>query len=56
MEDRDRIAELVSHKVAARLTNVEAGSVEIIATLDEVRDDGLVLSEIGELGPGPTLF
>ena len=28
----------------------------IIGTLDEVRDAGIVLSEIGELGPGPTLF
>lgn len=51
VEDRDRIVGLVGHKVAVRLTGVE-----IIATLDEVRDDGVVLSEIGELGPGPTLF
>jgi hypothetical protein len=55
VEDRDRVAGLVGHKVEVRLTNVEAGSVEIIATLDEVRGDGIVLSEIGELGPGPTL-
>jgi hypothetical protein len=27
-----------------------------VATLDKVRDDGVVLSEIGELGPGPTMF
>ena len=56
MEDRDRVAGLVGHKVAVRLTNVEARGVEIVATLDGVSDDGLVLSEIGELGPGPTMF
>ena len=28
----------------------------MVATLDEVRDDGVILSEIGELGPGPTMF
>lgn len=56
VEDRDRVAELVGHKVAVGLTNVEAAGVEIIATLDEVRDGGIVLSEIGELGPGPTLL
>ncbi len=40
-----------------KLTNVKARDVQIIATLDEVRDDGIVLSEmIGELGSGPTLF
>jgi hypothetical protein len=52
----DRVAGLVGHKVAVRLTNVEAGSLEILAVLAEVRDDGIVLSEIGELGPGPTMF
>jgi hypothetical protein len=56
VEDRDRVAGLVGHKVAVRLTNVEAESLEIIATLDEVRDAGIVLSEIGELGPGPTMI
>jgi hypothetical protein len=57
VKDRDRIAGLVGHKVAVGLSSEEAvGSVEIVATLDEVRDDGIVLSEIGELGPGPTLF
>jgi hypothetical protein len=56
VEDRDRIVGLAGHRVAVRLTSVEAASVEIIATLDEVRDDGIVLSEIGELGSGPTLF
>ena len=56
MDDRDRIATLLGQKVAVKLTNVEARDVQIIATLDEVRDDGIVLSEIGELGSGPTLF
>jgi hypothetical protein len=56
VEDRDRVVGLVGHKVAVGLTNVEAASVEILATLDEVRDDGIVLSEKDELGPGPTLF
>jgi hypothetical protein len=47
----------VGHKVAVGLSSEEAvGSVEIVATLEEVRDDGIVLSEISELGPGPTLF
>jgi len=56
VDDRDRAVGLVGHKVAGNLNNVEARGVEIIGTLDEVRDDGIVLSEIGELGPGPTLF
>ena len=30
--------------------------MEIVATLEELRDDGVVLSEVGELGPGPTVF
>lgn len=38
------------------MNSVEARGVEIVATLDEVRDDGIVLSKIGELGSGPTLF
>ena len=56
MNDRDRVIGLVGHKVAVNLTNVEASGVEIIGTLDEVRDDGIVLSELGELGPGPAMF
>jgi len=42
------------------LSNVEAGSVEIIATLDWVRGDGIVLPEIGDLAvdsyDGPWIF
>ena len=56
MDDRDRVYGLVGRKVTVKLNNVEARGVEIIGTLDEVRDGGIVLSEIGELGPGPTMF
>lgn len=56
MEDRDRVAGLVGHKVAAGLKIAEGQSAEVVATLDEVRDDGIVLSEISDLGSGPTLF
>src|SRR5215218_6117067 len=56
MDDRNRVVGLVGHKVAVSLNNVEARGVELIGTLDEVRDDGIVLSEISELGPGPTMF
>ena len=52
MDDHDRAFGLVGHKVAVALNN----GAGIVATLDEVRDDGVVLSEIGELGPGPTMF
>ena len=44
----------MGRKVAIRLTNVEARGVELVATLAEVREDGVVLSEVGELGP--TMF
>ena len=54
--DRERLLDLVDRKVAVRLKNVEARGVELIATLDRVRDDGVVLREVGELGPGPTIF
>lgn len=54
--DREALLQLGGKNVAVRLKNVEAGGAEIIATLDEVREDGIVLSEVGELGPGPTMF
>lgn len=54
--DREEVSGLVGRKVAVRLTNVEARGVELVATLEGVREDGVVLSGIGELGPGPTLF
>ena len=54
--DREEMLGLVGHKVAVRLSSYEARGVEIVATLAEVRDDGVVLSEVGELGPGPTMF
>ena len=56
MDDRDRIAGLTGHKVAVNLNDAEARGLEIIGTLEAVSDDGIVLSEVGELGPGPTLF
>lgn len=43
-------------KVAVRLNSVKARGAEIVATLEETSDDGIVLSEVGELGPGPTMF
>lgn len=54
--DRAEVSRLTGRKVAVRLSNVEAQGLEIVATLHEVRGDGVVLSEIGELGPGPTMF
>ena len=53
---REDVFGLVGRKVAIRLTNVEARGVEMVATLAEVRGDGILLSEVGELGPGPTMF
>lgn len=54
--NREDVSGLVGRKVAVRLTNVEARGVEMVATLAEVREDGILLSELGELGPGPTMF
>lgn len=54
--DRERVSGLVGRKVAVRLNSAEARGVEIIATLEEVRDDGVVLSEVSDLGPEPTMF
>jgi hypothetical protein len=55
--DKERVTRLVGLKVAVGLRSEEAvGSVEIVATLEEVRDDGIVLSEISEFGPGPKIF
>ena len=52
MDDRNRVSRLVGRKVALVLDN----GAEIVATLEEARRDGVVLSEISELGPGPTMF
>ena len=52
--NREDVSELVGRKVAIRLTNVEARGVELVATLAEGREDGVVRSEVGELGP--TIF
>ena len=54
--DRERVARLVGRKVAVGLRISEGQSAEVVATLDEVRDDGVVLSEISDLGSGPKLF
>ena len=55
--DRERVPdEWVGEEVVVRLASIEARGAEILATLDEVRDDGVSLSGIGELGPGPTMF
>ncbi len=51
LDDRNRVSRLVGHKVAVVLGN----GAGMFAALEEVRDDGIVLSEIDELGPGPTL-
>jgi hypothetical protein len=52
VDDRERVFRLVGRRVAVALGN----GVGIVATLDEVRHDGVVLSEISELGSGPTMF
>jgi hypothetical protein len=52
VDDRERVSRLVGHKVAVVL----GSGAGMVATLDEVRRDGVVLSEISELGPGPTMF
>jgi hypothetical protein len=52
VDDRNRVSRLVGRKVTVVLSN----GAGMVATLDEVRDDGIVLSEIGELLPGPTMF
>ena len=52
LDDQNRVSRLVGHKVAVVLGN----GAGMVATLEEVRDDGIVLSEIDELGPGPKLF
>ena len=44
--DRERVAELVGKKVAVGLDNGEPGSVGIVAKLEEVRYDGILLSEM----------
>ena len=54
--DREEIVQLVGKKVAVRLNSAEALGVELRATLEETREDGILLTDIGELGPGPTIF
>jgi hypothetical protein len=52
VEDRSRVAGLVGQKVVVVLSK----GAGMVATLGEVRDDGIVLSEIDEFGPGPTMY
>ena len=54
--DREELSGLVGREVVVGLNHPEAGGVEVLATLHEVRRDGIVLSEIVDLVPGPTLF
>lgn len=58
MDDRQRVLGLVGRRVEVGIwsENEGEGAAHLFAKLDEVRDDGVVLSEISELGPGPTLF
>ncbi len=46
----------IGGQVIVRLASSEAEGVEILATLKEKNVDGITLSDIGELGPGPTIF
>lgn len=55
--DREQVPdEWVGRWVMVRLASIEAMGAEVIATLDGIRADGVSLSRIGELGPGPTVF
>ena len=58
MDDRERVLGLVGRRVEVGIwgKNDQEGTAHLFAKLDEVRDDGVVLSEVSELGPGPTLF
>lgn len=48
--------EWIGEAVVVYLANAEADGVKILATLDEVNGDGIKVSHIGELGPGPLMF
>jgi len=57
LEDRERVAGLVGRRVEVAIGGEGGeGAAGLVAMLDEVRDGGIVLSEISELGSGPTLF
>lgn len=43
-------------RVAVGFNSADGGGVEVSATLQEVCKDGIVLSQIRDLVPGPTLF
>ena len=46
----------IGRQTIVKLTSYKANGAEIFATLHEKNDAGITLSEIGELGPGPTMF
>lgn len=55
--DSDAIPrEWIGKPVDVYLTNPEAEAIEISATLDEVREGGIRISHIGDIGQGPTMF
>lgn len=54
--DREGVHRLVGEKVIVGINRREAGGVEIVATLKEARGDGVILSEVIDIGPGPTMF
>jgi hypothetical protein len=58
VNDRERVLGLAGRRVEVgiRGENEGEGAAHLVATLEEVRDDGVVLSQISELGPGPILF
>jgi hypothetical protein len=58
VDDRERVFGLVGRRVEVgiRGENGGKGAAHLVAMLEEVRDDGVVLLQINELGPGPILF
>lgn len=54
--DRGEMARIVGRRVIVGLKAAGAGSTELVAKLAELRDDGIVLADVNELGPGPTVF
>lgn len=54
--DREEMFGLVGREVVVGLNGAEVGGTEISGTLDEILSDGIVLSRVRDLVPGPTLF
>lgn len=56
MLDKEQVPDgWIGSQVDVRLTSSEAQGAEILATLQDKDDDGITLSELGELGPEPAL-